>query len=60
MCRWLGVTRKLLSYVSRRPSDESIRLRLIALAAEHRRYGLPRLTVLLRRFVSDTHKRIAR
>lgn len=60
VCRWLGVNRKLLSYVSRRRSDEPIRLRLIALAAEHRRYGLPRLTVLLRRLVVEgNHKRIA-
>jgi putative transposase len=60
VCRWLGVNRKLLHYRPRR-HDEPLRLRLIALAAEHRRYGLPRLTVLLRREgVSDNHKRIAR
>lgn len=59
-CRWIGVNRKLLRYRSRR-DDEPLRLRLIALAAEHRRYGLPRLTVLLRREgVEDNHKRIAR
>lgn len=59
-CRWLGINRKLLHYRSRR-NDEPIRLRLVALAAEHRRYGLPRLTVLLRREgIRDNHKRIAR
>jgi putative transposase len=59
-CRWVGVNRKLLHYRSRR-NDEPLRLRLVALASEHRRYGLPRLTVLLRREgVLDNHKRIAR
>lgn len=34
---------------------------MVALAQEHRRYGLPRLTVLLRREgVADNHKRIGR
>ena len=59
-CRWLGVNRKLLHYRSQR-DDEPLRLRLIALASEHRRYGLPRLTVLLRRDgIADNHKRIGR
>jgi putative transposase len=59
-CRWLNVNRKLLRYRSR-SNDEPLRLRLIALAAEHRRYGLPRLTVLLRREgIADNHKRIGR
>jgi putative transposase len=59
-CRWIGVNRKLLHYCSRR-NDEPLRLRLIALAAEHHRYGPPRLTVLLRRDgVLDNHKRIGR
>jgi putative transposase len=60
VCRWLSVNRKLMNYRSRR-DDEPVRLRLMALAAEHRRYGLPRLTVLLRREgILDNHKRIAR
>ena len=60
MCRWIGVNRKLLHYQSKR-NDEPIRLRLIALASEHRRYGLPRMIVLLRRDgVPDNHKRIGR
>lgn len=54
------MNRKLLRYRSRR-NDEPLRLRLIALATQHRRYGLPRLTVLLRREgVADNHKRIGR
>ena len=59
-CRWLGVNRKLLHYRSRR-NDEPLKLRLVALAGEHRRYGLPRLVVLLRREgIVDNHKRIGR
>lgn len=60
-CRWLGVNRKLFHYRSRRRDDGPLRLRLIALALDHRRYGLPRLTVLLRRDgFADNHKRIGR
>lgn len=59
-CRWLDINRKLLHYESTR-NDELLRLRLVELAREHCRYGLPRLTVLLRREgISDNHKRIAR
>ena len=58
--RWIGVNRKLLHYVSRR-NDEPLRSQLITLASEHRRYGLPRMIVLLRRDgVLDNHKRIGR
>lgn len=57
----IAVNRKLMNYRSRRASDEPIRLRLVAHATEHRRFGLPRLTVLLRREgIADNHKRIAR
>ena len=60
-CRWLGVNRKLFHYRSRRPSDEPLRDRLVELATEHRRYGLPRMLVLLRRDgILDNHKRIGR
>ena len=60
ICRWIGVNRKLLHYQSKR-NDEPIRLRLVALATEHRRYGLPRMIVLLRRDgIVDNHKRIGR
>ena len=61
VCRWLDVNRKLFHYRSRRRDDEPLKLKLIALAADHRRYGLPRLTVLLRRDgFTDNHKRIGR
>ena len=60
-CRWLHVNRKLLRYRSRGADDTPLRQRLEALALAHRRYGLPRLIVLLRRAgVRDNHKRIAR
>jgi len=43
------------------PDDGELRGRLRELALEHRRYGTPRLTVLLRREGStDNHKRIER
>jgi len=42
-------------------ADEPLQLRLIALALDHRRYGFPRLTVLLRREgFTDNRKRIHR
>lgn len=54
------MNRKLLRYRSRR-NDEPLRLRLITLATQHRRYGLPWLIVLLRRDgVADNHKRTGR
>ncbi len=60
-CRWVGVNRKLLHYRSRRADDAPLRQHLETLAVAHRRYGLPRLTVLLRRAgVQDNHKRIGR
>jgi putative transposase len=60
ICRWMGVNRKLLHYASRR-NDEPLRSQLVTLASEHRRYGLPRMIVLLRRDgVLDNHKRIGR
>jgi putative transposase len=60
-CRWLGVNRKLFHYRPRRPSDTPLRERLVELATEHRRYGLPRILVLLRRDgILDNHKRVGR
>jgi putative transposase len=48
-------------YRSAGRGDEALRLKLRELAAKHRRYGSPRLTVLLRREgVADNHKRIER
>jgi putative transposase len=60
-CRWLGVNRKLLHYRSRRVDEAPLRQQLESLALAHRRYGLPRLIVLLRREgIHDNHKRIGR
>ena len=57
----MDVNRKLLWYRSRKRSDEPLRIRLLELAQEHHRYGLPRLVVLLRREgAADNHKRIGR
>jgi putative transposase len=60
-CRWLDVNRALFHRSLGCRDEESLRLRLIALAIEHHRYGFPRITVLLRRegFV-DNRKRIHR
>ena len=61
ICRWLKINHKLLTYRSRRRSDEPIRERLIALSQQHHRYGLPRMLVLLRRDgIIDNHKRVGR
>lgn len=60
-CRWVSVNPKLLRYRSRRADDTPLRQHLETLALSHRRYGLPRLVVLLRRAgVRDNHKRIGR
>ncbi len=59
-CRWLGVNRKLFHTRSCDRADEPLRLRLIALALDHRRYGFPRLTVLRREGFTDNRKRIYR
>lgn len=60
-CRWLGVNRKLLHARLHDRADEPLQLRLIALALDHRRYGFPRLTVLLRsEGFTDNRKRIHR
>jgi putative transposase len=60
-CRWLGVHRTPVRYVSRRPDDGELRERLRVLAAEHPRWGVPRLVWLLRREGRvDNHKRIER
>ncbi len=60
-CRWLGVNRTLFDRRLRRRDDESLRLRLIALAIDYHRYGLSRFTVLLRRegFADNPKRTIA-
>ncbi len=56
----IEANRKPLDYRSRRASDEPIRLRVVTHSTEYRRFGLPRLTVLLgREGIADKHKRIA-
>jgi putative transposase len=47
-CWWLNVSRSWLRYVSRKTDDELVG-KLMALAAEHPRYGARRLWALLRR-----------
>lgn len=60
-CRWLGVHRTPVRYVSRRAPDTELRERLRTLAAEHPRWGVPRLVWLLRREGrTDNYKRVER
>ncbi len=61
MCRIIGLNRSSCRYISRGKDDSELRERLKELAAERRRYGSPRLMVLLRRDgFTDNHKRIER
>lgn len=61
LCRWLGINRKLLQRRPRVRDDAALRARLETLAAQYRRYGLPRMLVLLRREgIHDNHKRVGR
>jgi len=48
-CRLTGVSRSTIRYQSVRPAETEIRQRLHDLADRHRRFGHPRLHVLLRR-----------
>lgn len=62
-CRYLGVHRSLCRYRSRRPvaAEHELRARLRELAAEHPRWGCPRLYWLLRREGrADNYKRVER
>lgn len=60
-CRTLGVARSTMQYQARRPADEELRGALLALAAQRRRFGYRRLTVLLRREGRCVnHKRVYR
>lgn len=59
-CRWLGVHRTPVRYVTRRAPDTELRDRLRELAAAHPRWGVPRLFWLLRREGRpDNYKRVA-
>jgi putative transposase len=60
-CRYLAIDRMLCRYVSRRADESALRTRLRELATERPRWGVPRLTWLLRREGwTDNHKRIER
>lgn len=60
-CRYLGVHRSLVRYQSRKAPDTELRERLRTLAAERPRWGIPRLTWLLRREgILVNHKRVER
>ena len=48
-CRVLGVGRSLLQYVPRLDRNATLRVQLKELAGAHRRFGSPRLHVLLKR-----------
>ena len=60
-CGLVDLHRSTCRYRSQRRDDSILRQRLKELAAERRRFGSPRLTVLLRREgFTDNHKRIER
>lgn len=60
-CRYLGVQRALVRYVSRRPDDVLLRTALRALAERKRRWGVPRLSWKLKRDGwRVNHKKVAR
>ncbi len=60
-CELFGLNRSTRRYVSRRPSDQPLRERLKALAAERPRFGYPRLYLMLRREgVVVNHKKVRR
>jgi len=60
-CNLVGIEPKTCRYVSRRPDDGAIRVRLRALASERRRFGYRRLHILLARDgVRLNHKRLFR
>jgi putative transposase len=60
-CRVLQVVRSTIQYRSRRPDDSALRTELVALAAQRRRFGYRRLTVLLRRGgMLVNHKKVYR
>ena len=60
-CRYLGIHRALCRYRARRDPDTALRAKLQELAAAHPRWGIPRLTWLLRREgLVINHKRVER
>ncbi len=60
-CWLVELNRSSCRYRGRERNDGALREKLRELAERHRRYGSPRLTVLLRREgIADNHKRIER
>jgi len=60
-CRVLDVVRSTIQYRSRRADDSALRAELVGLAAQRRRFGYRRLTVLLRRGgLRVNHKKVYR
>jgi putative transposase len=60
-CRVLAVVRSTIQYRSRRPDDAALRAELVGLAAQRRRFGYRRLTVLLcRGGLRVNHKKVYR
>lgn len=60
-CSLLGVDRTSVRYQTRRPDDTSVRARLRELAVERRRFGYPRLGILLAREGTRlNHKKLRR
>lgn len=60
-CKVFGLHRSTRRYVSRRPSDQPLRDRIKALAAERPRFGYTRLHILLKREgVKVNHKKLRR
>lgn len=61
VCRWLGLHRSAVRYLSTRPDAGPLRRRLRELATQHPRWGSPMLIWRLRREGwTDNHKRIRR
>jgi putative transposase len=60
-CRAIKIPRSTIRYKKQRPDDEKVRSRLRALAMQRRRFGSPRLTVMLNREgFKINHKRVER
>src|SRR6185369_3812058 len=60
-CRVLDVVRSTIQYRSRCSDDTPLRTELVTLAAQRRRFGYRRLTVLLRRGgIRVNHKKVYR
>ena len=60
-CSLLGADRMPVRYRARRPDDAAVRARLRELAAERRRFGYRRLSILLtRKGARMNHKKLRR